>query len=208
MVLFRFLPRRPPRRQPHGNGRPRGPQPCGNSNGSSIEKKRATGVRAVLSQLHLTPRDNGSPVRRRSNAQSNESMPARWLTEWVSSARSGAMSSQVLMTWPLYLIGQRHFADSDTPQLLKLIRLRSPPSLLGGTRDSALAAPDQTLLRFLALPPPPPRAAGAAAGQGSDFPGLVVVHNHRSTDTRSAGAEVIALSCVTSLLPYKLALSN
>ena len=35
-----------------------------------------------------------------------------------------------------------------------------------------------------------------------------LVHNHRSADARSVGAEVIAVDCVASLVPHKMALSK
>ena len=50
-----------------------------------------------------------------------------------------------------------------------------------------------------------------AFGGGRDrsrFLGRLLVHKPRSTDARSAGAEVLILLCVVSLLPHKVALSN
>ena len=64
---------------------------------------------------------------------------------------------------------------------------------LGGAGDFALATPPQTPLRFFPCRRLRRKAAEAAAGKEAVFLGIVVVHNHRSTDARSAGAEVLNL---------------
>ena len=76
---------------------------------------------------------------------------------------------------------------------------------LGGARDFALATRRQTPHRFLPCRHPRRFAAGVAAGKEA-FLGSFLVHNHRSTDARSAGAEVLDLWCATSLPPNKMAM--